>query len=68
MIVPAQAETELASIKENEVRDVVKGLIEASDVESFKPFLYPLYRVELALKNKKRIILIYGRTGNEVQL
>jgi len=67
-IVPAQAEIEIASIKENEVRDVVKGFIERLDVESFKPFLCPLYRVELTLKNKKRTILIDGRTGNEVQL
>ena len=67
-IVLAQAEVELARIRENEVRDVVKGFIEGSDVESFKPFLYPLYRVELALKNNKRTILIDGRTGNEVQL
>ena len=67
-MVPAQAEIELARLKENEVRDAVKGFIEGSDVEGFKPFLYPLHRVELALKNKKRVILIYGRTGNEVQL
>lgn len=65
---PQQSEVELPRIKEVEVRDVVKGLIDGSDIENFKPFLYPIYEVELALKRKKRTILIDGRTGNEVQL
>jgi hypothetical protein len=53
-------------IKENDVRDAVKGLWEGADVESFEPFLYPVFRVELVVKRKHRQVLIDGRSGREL--
>jgi len=45
---------------------VVKGLISYSDVQSFKRFVYPLYRVELIMKRKKRVVWLDGQTGKEI--
>jgi hypothetical protein len=53
-------------LKEEEVREVVKGLWKGSDLESFRPFLYPIYRIELALKRKRREIWLDGRSGRPV--
>jgi hypothetical protein len=55
-------------IKEGDVKDVVKGLWEGADVASFEPFLYPVYRVELVVKRKRREVLIDGRSGKELPL
>jgi uncharacterized protein len=53
-------------IKEGDVRDAVKGLWEGADVESFEPFLYPVFRVELVVRRKHRQVLIDGRSGREL--
>jgi hypothetical protein len=53
-------------IREADVRDAVKGLWEGADVESFEPFLYPVFRVELVVKRKHRQVLIDGRSGKEL--
>jgi DNA-binding transcriptional ArsR family regulator len=55
-----------AKIKEADVKDVVKGLWEGADVESFEPFLYPVFRVELVVRRKHRQVLIDGRSGKEL--
>ena len=53
-------------LKESDVRDVVKGLWEGADVESFETFLYPVFRVELVIRRKHRTVLIDGRSGKEL--
>jgi len=55
-------------IMEGDVRDVVKGLWDGADIASFEPFLYPVFRVELVVKRKRREVLIDGRSGKELQL
>jgi hypothetical protein len=55
-------------VKEVDVRDVVKGLWEGADVESFEPFLYPVFRVELVVKRKRREAFVDGRSGKELSL
>jgi len=55
-------------IREADVRDAVKGLWEGADVESFEPFLYPVFRVELVVRRKHRQVLIDGRSGRELAL
>ena len=57
-----------AKIKESDVRDVVKGLWDGADVESFETFLYPVFGVELVVRRKHRQVLIDGRSGRELQL
>jgi uncharacterized protein DUF87 len=56
----------LPKIKESDVRDAVKGLWEGADVESFEPFLYPVFKVELVVRRKHRQVLIDGRSGKEL--
>ena len=53
-------------LKEGDVKEVVKGLWEGADVDSFETFLYPVFRVELVVKRKHREVLIDGRSGNEL--
>ncbi len=53
-------------VREPDVREAVKGLWESADVESFEPFLYPVFRVELAVRRKHRQVFIDGRTGKEL--
>jgi DNA-binding transcriptional ArsR family regulator len=53
-------------VKEADIRDAVKGLWEGADVESFEPFLYPVYKVELVVRRKHRKVLIDGRSGKEL--
>lgn len=55
-----------AKIRESDVRDAVKGLWEGADVESFEPFLYPVFQVELVAKRKHRKVLVDGRSGKEL--
>jgi len=55
-----------AKLKESDVKEAVKGLWEDADVESFETFLYPVYKVELVLRRKHRLILIDGRSGKEL--
>ncbi|MDG6964655.1 MAG: DUF87 domain-containing protein [Nitrososphaerota archaeon] len=53
-------------VKESDVRDVVKGLWEGADVESFEPFLYPVFKVGLAVRRRRRQVLVDGRSGKEL--
>lgn len=55
-------------IREQDLRDAVKGLWEGADVESFETFLYPVYRVELVRKRKRRQVWLDGRSGKELAL
>lgn len=56
------------TLKENDVREVVRALWGESELESSTAFLYPLYRVELALKKKQRTTWVDGRTGKHVDI
>ncbi|MDG6981382.1 MAG: hypothetical protein JRN51_09780, partial [Nitrososphaerota archaeon] len=53
-------------LDEGKVREVVRGLMPHSDVQSFKRFVYPLYRVELIMRRRKRVVWLDGTTGKEV--
>lgn len=55
-------------IKEPEIREIIKGMWEGADLESFRPFLYPVYKVELLLKRQRREIWLDGRNGKNVSL
>ena len=61
-----KAKVEEYKLNEEKVREVIKGLNPSSDVQSFKRFVYPLYRVELIMKRKKRIVWLDGQTGKEI--
>jgi DNA-binding transcriptional ArsR family regulator len=56
------------AVKEDDVREVVRALWGESELESSTPLLYPLYRVELALKKKQRSVWVDGRTGKTVDI
>ena len=55
-------------IKEDQVREVVKGLWDGADVDSFRQIYYPVYLAELYLNERKRYVWIDGRTGKEIDL
>ncbi len=55
-----------SKLKEPEVKEVVKGLWEGADVESFETFLYPVFRVELVVRRRHRSVLVDGRSGREL--
>ena len=55
-------------IKEAEVREVVKGMWDGADVESFRQIYYPVYLSELVLNERKRYVWMDGRTGKEIEL
>jgi Helicase HerA, central domain len=54
-------------IKEDDVREVVKGMWKGADLESFRQIYYPVYLSELILNRKKRYVWIDGRTGKEIE-
>ncbi len=54
-------------IKKSEVKEVVEGLFEQHNLESFEAFSYPMYRVKLLLGQKSRTIWIDGRTGRNIE-
>jgi len=54
------------NVKKSEVKEVIKGLFDQHNLESFEPFSYPLYRVKLLLGQKSRTIWIDGRTGKNI--
>jgi uncharacterized protein len=62
----SKANLEEYKLDEEKVREVIKGLISYSDVQTFKRFVYPLYRVELIMKRRKRIVWLDGTTGREI--
>ena len=63
----ATGRTEKLELTEDKVRKVVKGLIAHSEVQEYREFVYPLYRVELVSKRRKRVVWLDGRTGREVK-
>ncbi len=54
-------------LKEEKVREVIKGLVPYSDVQSYRQFVYPLYRVELVMRRRKRIVWLDGQTAKEIR-
>ncbi|QQG48852.1 MAG: DUF87 domain-containing protein [archaeon] len=57
-----------ASFDEEALREVVKGLWQGSDLASFETLLYPVFKVDLALRRKRRHVLVDGKTGKELSL
>ena len=55
-------------IKESDLRSAVKGLWEGADIDSFEPFLYPIFKVELVVRRRHREVTIDGRNGKELLL
>jgi hypothetical protein len=64
----ADAQIQELRVGEAELREVIRGLLRYSEVESCKPFLYPLYRVELVLRDKTRVEWVDARSGGTVEL
>ncbi len=62
----SRAKVEEYELDEDRIREVIKGLISYSDVQSFRRFYYPLYRVELIMKRRKRVVWLAGTTGNAI--
>jgi len=62
----SEGEARKPSITEADVRKVLTGFWEDSEVEEFKPFFYPVYRATLILQGKKRVAWLDGRTGEEL--
>jgi uncharacterized protein len=54
-------------LSEGKLREVLKGLVPGSEVQQYREFVYPLYRVELVRGRKKRIAWLDGRTGKELR-
>jgi hypothetical protein len=54
------------NVREQDVREVVRVLVDGSDLISFRTFYYPAFRVELALGRKVRTIWIDGISGKEL--
>ena len=55
-------------IKEEQVREMVKGLWRGADVESFRQIYYPVYLAQLSMNERKRYVWIDGRTGKEIEM
>ena len=62
------AVVESAKVKEAEMREAIRGLWDGADLDSFRVFHYPIYKVEMMLKRKKRFVWIDGRTARELSL
>jgi len=59
---------EATRLREDELREIVRGVWDGADLDSFATFHYPVYRVEMMLKRKKRFLLLDGRTARELVL
>lgn len=55
-------------IQEPQVREVVKGLWEGADVDTFRQIYYPVYVAEIILNGRTRHVWIDGRTGKEIEI
>jgi hypothetical protein len=64
----AGARVEAARVKEEEMREVVRGMWDGAELDSFTVFHYPVYRVELMLGRKRRHVWVDGRTARELTL
>ncbi len=62
-----KASADALIIKEDDIREAVKGL-EDWYVENLRQFFYPMYRVELTLKGRGRVVWVDGRTGKTIDL
>jgi hypothetical protein len=62
------AKEEELKIKEKDIRELLKGYFQGADVDTFKPFFYPLYRVELALKGRRRVVFLDARSSRKVDV
>jgi hypothetical protein len=62
----SKAKTEPSKLDEEKVREVIKGVVPYSDVQSYRQFIYPFYRVELVMKRRKRVVWLDGRTAKEI--
>jgi DNA-binding Lrp family transcriptional regulator len=63
----AAGKVEKNLLSEAKLGEAMKGLVPHSEIQEYKEFVYPLYRVELALGRKKRIVWLDGRTGKELR-
>jgi uncharacterized protein len=66
--VSATGEVEQNQLSQEALRQVIAGLIPDSEIQEYRAFVYPLYRVELVLNGKKRIAWVDGRTGEEIRV
>jgi uncharacterized protein len=55
-------------ILEPQVREVVKGMWDGADVDSFRQIYYPIFVAEIILKGRTRHVWIDGRTGREIEI
>ncbi len=62
------AKPEEIKLNESEIREIVKGSFEGSDVETSRQFLYPVYRVDLSLKGRRRAVFLDGKTGRKIEI
>jgi DNA-binding MarR family transcriptional regulator len=53
-------------VSEKELREVIRGMYDGSDLDTFRILLYPLFKVELILKRKRREVFLDGRSGREI--
>ncbi len=53
-------------VTEQEIRQTVRGLWDGADLDNWTVFLYPLYRVELTLRRRRREVWLDGRSGREL--
>lgn len=58
---------EKSKLDEEGLRHIIRGLIPHADVQSFKQFVYPFFRVELMMKRRRRIVWLDGRGGGEAR-
>ena len=66
--VSARGEVEQNQLTQDAIQQVIAGLIPNSEVQEYRAFVYPMYRVELVLNGKKRIVWVDGRTGEEIRI
>lgn len=57
-----------SELDEEKTRQVVRGMIQHADVQCYRRFVYPFFRVELMLRRKKRVVWLDGRGGGEAHL
>ena len=63
-----EATVEPVHLQENDLREIVRGLWDGADLDSFRVFHYPVYRLEMMLKRRKRFLTLDGRTAKELEL
>jgi hypothetical protein len=63
----SDAQIEKLVLTEQRLREAIKGLMENSEVEVYRPFLYPMYKVELVLKGRVRTEWVDARSGKTIE-